>query len=130
MPGEAGPLSPGVMTPVAAATPSANLGAQATAAAKIKQALLMLEQELPNLDLGSPLHGAVRTSINALAKHIPASAGQDAGQQASMLRDLALRAKQQSPMLQGLLARRGAAGGPPGAPPSPPAGGMPAPEGA
>lgn len=124
-------MSPGVMTPVAAATPSSNLGAQATAAAKIKEALLILERELPNLELGSPLHGAVRTSINALAKHIPASAGQDGGQRAGVLRDLALAQKQTSPLLQALMARRGAGGAPaaPMAPPAPTAG-APAPEGA
>lgn len=118
-------MSPGVMTPVAAATPSANLGAQAAAAAKIKQALLVLEAELPHLDLGSPLHAAVRTSINALAKHLPATGGEDQAQQAAVLRDLALKRQQQSPLLAAMLARQGpGAGTSPGAgaPPSPMAG--------
>lgn len=124
-------MSPGMMTPTAAATPSANLGAQAAAAAKIKQALLMLETELPHLDLGSPLHAAVRTSINSLSKHLGPTGGEDQAQQASVLRDLALKRQQQSPLLAAMLARQGAgAGSSPGAltPPTSPAG-VPAPSG-
>lgn len=131
MPGAMPAMSPGMMTPNAAATPSANLGAQAAAAAKIKQALLVLEQELPHLELGSPLHAAVRTSINALAKHIPVTGGEDQAQQASVLRDLALKRQQQSPLLAALMARQGAGAGTSpgaGAPTTPPAG-APAPSG-
>lgn len=116
-----GPMSPGVMTPTPAAAPSANLGAQAHAAGKIKQALLMLETALPDLDMSSPLHGAVRTSINALAKHLSGAGQQGEALQSSMLRDLALRQQQTSPMVAALQAR-----GQPGAP----AGGAPAQPGA
>ena len=106
-----------MMTPSPAAAPSANLGAQALAAGKVKQALIMLEMALPQLQLESPLHSAVRTSINALAKHLPAG-GQDQGIQQSMLRDLALRQQQQSPMLAAMQQRGGspAPGGSPGQP--------------
>lgn len=120
------PTQPGMMTPSPAATPTANPGAKAHAAQQVKQALIMLETALPNIDLGSPLHAAVRTSINGLAKHIGASGGQDQGLQSSMLRDLALRQQQQSPLLAATMAARGGAPGggasPPGGPPS---GGMP-----
>lgn len=131
MPGAAPAMSPGVMTPTAAASPTANLGAQAVAAAKIKQALLMLETELPNLDIGSPLHAAVRTSINSLSKHIGATGGEDQAQQASVLRDLALKRQQQSPLLAAMLARQGGgAGTSPGAPAAAtPTAGAPAPQG-
>ena len=111
-----------MMTPSPAAAPSANLGAQALAAGKVKQALIMLEMALPQLELSSPLHGAVRTSINALAKHLPASGGQDQGIQQSMIRDLALKQQQTNPMVAAMQAR--------GAPGSPPAGGAPASPGA
>jgi hypothetical protein len=82
--------------------------------------LIMLEKALPELALDSPLHAAVRTSINALAKHLPAAGGQDAGLQQSMLRDLALRQQQTSPLVAAMQARGGAPGGapPPGAQPS------------
>lgn len=116
MPGQ----SPGMMTPTPAAAPTANLGAQAHAAGKVKQALLVLESALPELELSSPLHAAVRTSINALAKHLPASGGQDQALQASMLRDLALRQQQMSPMLAAMQARGAPGGAPPGQSPGAP----------
>jgi len=120
-------MSPGMTTPSPAAAPSANLGAQAHAAGQVRQALIMLETALPQLGLESPLHGAVRTSINALAKHLPAAAGQEQNLQASMLRDLALRQQQTSPLLAALAAR-GAGGGAPGAGATPPTtAGAPAP---
>ena len=117
-------MSPGMMTPTPAASPSANLGAQASAAGKVKQALILLETALPMLELSSPLHGAVRQSINGLAKHLPAASGQqDRGLQESMLRDLALRQQQQSPLIAAMQQR--GAGAPGGAPPSPSPGAPP-----
>lgn len=113
--------SPGMMTPSPAAAPTGNPGAQAHAAQQVKQALIMLETALPNIGLDSPMHSAVRTSINTLAKHLPATAGADQGIQQSMLRDLALRQQQQSPMLAALQSR----GAPPGAPGASPSGGSP-----
>ena len=110
------PQPAGMMTPTPAATPSANLGAQAHAAGQVKNALIMLEKALPELALDSPLHAAVRTSFNALAKHLPAAGGQDAGLQQSMLRDLALRQQQTSPLVAAMQAKAGGA---------PPTGGQP-----
>ncbi len=110
------------MLPSAAAAPSANLGAQAHAAGQVKNALLMLETALPNVPLDSELHKALMTAINALAKALPA--GQQPGNQESMLRDMALRQQQMSPMVA---AMRGPQPG--GAPPGQP-GGAPAPQGA
>ena len=112
-----------MMTPTPAAAPSANLGAEAQAAGQVKQALLMLETALPKLGLQSPLHGAVRQSINALAKPLPAGGGQQQGLDASMLRDLALRAQQQNPMIAAMQAKGG--GQPPGAPGAAPGGAPP-----
>ncbi|SRR5260221_12117873 len=111
-------LSPGMMTPSPAAAPSANLGAAAHAAGQIKNALIMLETALPNVPMESPLHAAVRTSINALAKHLPAGGGpQSEGLQSSMMRDLALRHQQTSPMIAAMQSRgpSGAPAGQPGA---------------
>jgi hypothetical protein len=119
-----------MMTPTPAASPSANLGAQAHAAGQIKQALIMLETALPHLDLHSPLHAAVRSSINGLAKHLPSGGETGAALQDSMLRDLALRKQQMSPMIAAMQAKQGGgqpgmpgAGAPtPGMPPAPPPG--------
>jgi hypothetical protein len=112
------------MTPTPAAAPSANLGAQAHASGQVKQALIMLETALPHIGIETPLHKAVMTSITNLAKHLghtSAGPGQDRALNQSMLRDLALRSQQMSPMLAAMSARGGAAGQPgAGAPPSPP----------
>lgn len=109
-----------MMTPSPAAAPSANLGANANAAGQVKQALIMLETALPKIGLDSPLHKAVTSAITNLAKHLPAG-GQDQGIQQSMLRDLALRQQQQSPLIAAMQAR----GGAPGAPGAPAPGGAP-----
>ena len=114
--------SPGLMTPTPAAAPSANLGAQAHASGQVKQALIMLETALPHIGIETPLHKAVMTSISNLSKHLgqtTSGQGQDQALQQSMLRDLALRSQQMSPMLAAMQARGGAPGAPPGAPPSP-----------
>lgn len=116
-------MSPGMMTPNPAAAPSANLGAEAHAAGQVKQALIMLETALPQIGLQSPLHKAVTSAITNLAKHLPAGSAQQSGIQESMLRDLALKAKQQSPMIaamQGGGPPPGAAGAPPGGMPESP----------
>jgi len=111
--------SPGIMTPTPAAAPSANLGAQAHAAGQMKQALHMVEMALPNLPLDSPLHKVATSFITGTAKHLGSAGGGDQGIQASMLRDLALKAQQSAPPLR--------PAGPPGAPPGAPA---PSPAGA
>jgi len=108
--------SPGIMTPTPAAAPSANLGAQAHAAGQMKQALQMIEMALPNLPLDSPLHKVATSFITGAAKHL-AQGGADHGIQASMLRDLALRAQQHAPQLNPV-----AQPGAPGAPAPSPAG--------
>ncbi len=118
------PAAPGMLTPTPAAAATPNLGSNAAAAEKVKQALLILEGALPEIDLATPLHKAVRNSIDALAKHLPAGA-QHQGLQTSAIRDLALRAKQQAPMLQALMAK--GQGGGAAAPPQP--GAEPPPEG-
>lgn len=113
-------MSPGMMTPTPAAAPSANLGAQAHAAGQVKQALVMLEMALPHIALDSPLHKVLTSFISGAAKHLPAG-GADQGIQQSMLRDLALRQQQNSPMIAAMQAR----GGAPGAPGAPAPGGAP-----
>ena len=106
------------MTPVSAAQASPNHGAMANAAQAVKQAVLMLEQVLPQIEIGSELHQAVRSAINGLSKHVPKMAEQQ-GLQQSTIRDLALRARQMAPMIASMQQRGGAPGGaqPPGMPP-------------
>jgi len=122
-------MSPGMLTPTPAAAPSANLGAQAHAAGQVKQALHMLELALPNVALDSPLHKVITSFITGAAKHLPEAGGADKGIQESMLRDLALKAQQQSPMVAAMQSRGAQPGGPPpgGAQPGgPQPGAMPA----
>ena len=107
--------SPGVLTPTPAAAPSANLGAQAAAMQKIKALVQELQTLLPNIPLDSPLHKEVMKFVSGAAKNIPATGGQDQGLNASMLRDMALRQQQQSPLLAAMQ-KAGGAGGAPGAP--------------
>ena len=95
------------MAPTSAAQASPNMGAQANAAAKVKQAVMLLQTALPELEIGSEIHQAVRTSINSLSKHVPQMAEQQALQQ-STIRDLALRQQQMGPMIAAMQ-QRGAA---------------------
>lgn len=98
----AGPIAP---TPAAQASP--NLGAQANAAQAVKQAVMILEKVLPEIEIGSELHQAVRSAINGLSKHVPKMA-EAAGLQQSMIRDLQLRQQQMAPMIAAMQ-NRGAA---------------------
>lgn len=99
------------MQPTSAAQASPNLGAQANAAQSVKQAVMLLEKVLPEIEIGSELHQAVRTAINGLSKHVPKMA-EAAGIQQSMLRDLALRQQQMGPMIAAMQARGGAPAAP------------------
>lgn len=104
------PRPGGPITPTSAAQASPNMGAQANAAGSVKQAVMLLEKVLPEIEIGSELHQAVRSAINGLSKHVPKMA-EAQGLQQSMLRDLALRQQQQAPMIaamQGAGARPGA----------------------
>lgn len=108
----AGPLDQlrvGPMTPTSAAQSSPNLGAQANAAQVIKQCVLMLETVLPQIEIGSELHQAVRTAVNSLSKHVPKMA-EAAGLQQSAVRDLMLRAQQMGPMIAAMQTRAGGPG--------------------
>jgi hypothetical protein len=97
-------LRPGPIQPSSAARASPNLGAQANAAGTVKQVVMLLQKVLPEIEIGSDLHGAVRSAINGLSKHVPQMAEQQ-GLQQSMLRDLALRQQQMSPMIAAMQTR-------------------------
>jgi hypothetical protein len=111
-------MAAGGLTPTPAAVATPNPGAEADAAQKIKSALMVLQEQLPKLQIGSPLHKACRNAIDTLSKHLPQGA-QDQGLQNSALRDLALRQKQQAPMLAALMAKGQQQGGGAAAPPQP-----------
>lgn len=107
---------PGLQTPVSAAQASPNLGAASAAAAKVSQALTILEQSLPELQMNPELHKAVLQAVTSLSKHAPSmSQGAGPGLQQSMMRDMAQRQQQMSP----LIAQMQGGGGPQpgGAPP-------------
>ena len=105
------PRPGGPITPQSAAQASPNLGAQANAAGAVKQAVMLLEKVLPEIEIGSELHQAVRSAINGLSKHVPKMA-ETQGLQQSMLRDLALRQQQQAPMIAAMQNRGGSMAGP------------------
>lgn len=113
----------GMLTPNPAAASTANLGEASAAAAKVKQALDILEMALPGLPVESPLHKGVRTAINSLAKDLPKSSATGQGLQDSLMRDMALRKQQMSPMLAAMMQQQGGgAQQPPGMSPGQPAG--------
>lgn len=100
-----------MMTPMPAASPSANPGDEAHAAMQIRQALQLLQEALPKISLESPLHAAVTNSVKSLAKHVAGGGAGAAALDQSALRDLALRAQQQNPMVAAMAARKAAGAG-------------------
>jgi hypothetical protein len=99
----------GPIQPNSAARASPNAGAHANAAGTVKQAVMLLQQVLPQIEIGSDLHGAVRSAINGLSKHVLQMAEQQ-GLQQSMIRDLALRSQQMGPMVAAMQQRPAAPG--------------------
>lgn len=100
--------------------PSGNPGQQAAALANVREAIKLLEKELPNLAAGSEPYKAVLGAIQGLSKHI-APSNEVPGVQKTALRDLQQSA-QQSGMMQSLIRSLGASGAGAGSP----AGGAPA----
>ena len=105
------------------ARPSGNPGQAADSVGMVQKAVDMLEQALPGLPAGHPIHKAVTSAISSLSKHAPPDAGSP-GVGRTALMQLLQRAQQQSPMAA-LLAGRGGAGGMPGAGGPMPGGAMP-----
>jgi hypothetical protein len=93
----------------------------------IQQAVGMLQQALPGLQTGTPLHQDVLKGITRLSKHIPAGAP-GAGVQQTQLQDL-LKNVVKNAILSRIMGQQQQRGGPGGTPggPGQPAGGNPVP---
>ncbi len=114
---------PGPASPLAPAT--ANLGAAAAAAAQVREAISLLEKNLPNLQTGGNQHKAVLDALTKLTKEFPASAAVQGVQQTALL-GLAEQAKKDAMLRQVTSQMPGHGAPPPAAPPQP----QPAPMGA
>lgn len=79
-----------------AAQPSPNAGKEAAALGKVRQAVTMLQQCVPDVDPASPLGKAVIKAIGDLSKIAPAGESQP-GAGMSQLRQQLMQAMQQGP---------------------------------
>lgn len=107
--------------------PSGNPGSAASALAQVREAYKLLEQSLPTLPTGSEPHKAVLSTLNSLAKIVPASA-EVPGVQQTQLRNLQQSAGQNAQLTQLMRSLGGdkAAGSSPAAPGAAPAAPAPA----
>lgn len=114
-PGPAGPASP----------PTGNPGTMVAAMAKVREAVRILEQALPDLEIGSDQHEACVNALKALTKAYPAT-DEMPGIQNSALMGLQRDAQEGAMMQQLMRSMQGGGGGAP-APGGPPPGGLPMP---
>ena len=91
-------------------------GAQAGALMQVKMALDMLQNALPNLQMGGDVHRDVINAVNRLSRHLPQGIP-TAGAQQTGIRDM-LRNTIRNAMLQRIQAQQGQGGGQ-GGPPQP-----------
>jgi hypothetical protein len=100
-----------------AAVASGNPGANAGAVAKIREAVKIISQALPELPVGSSMQMAVSKAVTALSKEFPESEAAP-GMQQTALRDLAAQAQKQQ-VLRALMRQQQmsqSSGAPEGAP--------------
>lgn len=121
MPGGAPPMPgapPGGTGPAAAPGPMP--GNQAQAMSKVQIAMKALQEALPGVPMGTPLHHEILTSLSKLGKHLPEAAGHGAGDPQAMIQQLAALAREAraNPGQEAALAGMMPPGAhPPGAPP-------------
>lgn len=110
-------MLPKAAPPGPASPPTGNPGLAATAMAKVREAIRILEKALPELPVGSPQHESCVKAITGLSKAYPTS-DEMPGIQNSTLMGLQRDAKEGAQMRQ-LQQMMGAGGGgaPGGAPP-------------
>lgn len=128
MPG-AGPQLPPGLAPQPAnlgglSAPQGNPGNAAAGMLKVRQAIKMLEDALPMIPMGSPLHDKMLSSLKGMLDAMPDEDPSMAGPQQTNLLELLKSSQANAPMA--MLARLGAAGGPAGAPMPPGAAPSPA----
>lgn len=91
-----------------AAVASGNPGANAGAVAKIREAIKIISQALPELPVGSSMQMAVSKAVTTLSKEFPESEAAP-GVQQTALRDLAGQAQKQA-VLRALMRQQQAGG--------------------
>lgn len=130
LPGQTPQLPPGLAPQPAnlggLSAPQGNAGNAASGMLKVRQAIKMLEDALPAIPMGSPLHDKMLSAVKGLLDAMPDEDPSMAGPQQTNLLELLKATQQNAPMA--MLARLGG-GGPPGAPAGmapPAAGAMPA----
>jgi len=96
-------------------------GDQAHSITMLMQAVAMIQQALPGLPPGSPMHRDALQAATRLSRHANQGAP-GAGVQQTQLQDL-LRNVMKNALLQRIMNQKGGAGGPPGAGGAPPGGG-------
>lgn len=127
IPGAAPPIMPPGGTG-AAAVPSPMAGSAASGQSKVKLALNMLQEALPNLPMGSELHTAVIESITKITKHFDENlaGGPDAAIQQLLQLARSQQTNPQHAAMASMLPMSGGVGGAPAIPPpmAAPPGGM------
>lgn len=78
-------------------TPQPNAGAAAAAMQDVQNAVRMLEQALPKIPMGTPLHTEILSATTKLSKHMQPGEGHQ-GLELQSLLQMARQASQQSPM--------------------------------
>jgi len=101
-------------------TPSANHGNLAAARVAIKNGLDLLGTALPNIPMGSPLHGDILKAMTSIAKHMNDDGPVDRGLQASGLMQAVRQSAAQGPQMAALRSLGGGFGNPQEAPATPP----------
>lgn len=102
------------------AAPQPQMGNQAAAMGKVRNALQMLQEALPGLPMGQPVHSDVLSAVKNLSKHIepgPAGGAHEGPDIQALMQSLKAAA-QSAP--QAALMRANTGGGAPGAPMMPP----------
>ena len=102
----------------AATVPQGNQGNIQMAALKIRNALKMMQEALPLIPMGDPLHAELLKTVQSIAKHIKQEESNPQLEQAAMISQLRQQA-QQAP--QAAIARQMAASAGQGQPPAGPA---------
>lgn len=98
-----------------ATQPVPNAGLQAQGVAEIGVILQLMERTLVKVGAGSEIGRDLLKSLNMLTKHVPPNA-QSSGIQMQMLKDLAMKAREQQPAIAAMRPQPAAPQAPGGAP--------------
>jgi hypothetical protein len=100
------------------------MGDHADAMTKVQNAVALIQQALPGLPQGSPIHTAALQAVTRMSRHM-AQGAPTVGVQQTQLMDL-MRSTMRNALLQKIMGNQAQAGGPGGGPAPPLPGGAPA----